>query len=241
VGLEKAIIPWKGVAVLRRDRSKLRTLAGIWRSVAKRATVPHGRDEGRGRVPFDQRRLDALVHYIAHQVRALPDFGRVKLAKVLFYSDFTAYRETGASLTGATYLRYPKGPFPRELWEAEARLERGGRVRLAYDVNEYEEKRILPLTPPTEAEALYEPWQLDFVRRMIPEVGSRTSRGISDRSHEHAGWITVEDGAEIPYGTAFVPDEPPTCRDAETARRIARERGWLTAEGWVWERERGAT
>jgi hypothetical protein len=191
---------------------------------------------------YDQERFDELVLYIAHQVEHLRDFGRVKLAKVLFYSDFIAYRETGASLTGATYVRYPKGPFPRALWQAEQRLQRAGRVRLAYDVDEYEEKRIVPLAPAANIEALFEPWQLNFVRRTVQAIGSRTARDASDKSHDHAGWILAEEnGAEIPYGTAFVPDEPPGGLAAGTARRLARERDWLIGDGWVWERKRGSS
>src|SRR4051794_20576831 len=170
---------------------------------------------GGNRPGFDPDRFDELVLYIAHQVKDRPDFGRIKLAKVLFYSDFTAYRETGSSLTGATYLRYPKGPFPRGLYEAEARLERAERVRLDHEVEDYEEKRIVALRPADRIGEMYEDWQLDFVRQMIEEIGSMTANKASDRSHEHAGWIVVEENAEIPYGSTFVPDEAPTGLDAQ--------------------------
>jgi hypothetical protein len=33
----------------------------------------------------------------------------------------------------------------------------------------------------------------------------------------------------------YLPTKPPTEREAEAARRIARQRGWLTDEGWVWD------
>jgi hypothetical protein len=213
-----------------------RRVTGLWRSAAKHGTVATGR-RPRLTERFDPDRFDELVLYIAQRTQQTRDFGRIKLAKVLFYSDFTAYRETGASLTGATYIRLPKGPFPRELDAAEKRLEQNHRVRLAYDVGEYEEKRIVPLEPQGSAAAVFEAWQLDFVRSMIADIAAGTARRASDRSHEHAGWIVVErTGAEIPYAAAFVPDEPPTGLEAEKAKRIARDRAWLTDAGWQWER-----
>lgn len=183
----------------------------------------------------DSERLEELVLFIAHEAKDLPNFGRVKLAKVLFYSDFTAYREAGVSLTGETYLRFPKGPFPSDLSDVERRLASQGRVRLAYDVDEYEEKRIVPLEP-SRADQLFERWQLDFVRRTLADIASTSASAISDRSHDHAGWIITEPNGEIPYGTSFLPDEKPPATDAEKARRVARDRGWLTRDGWVWER-----
>lgn len=187
---------------------------------------------------FHQDRFDALVLYIAHHTRNDATFGRVKLAKVLFYCDFTAYREEGASLTGATYIRLPKGPFPRALPEAEARLQRAGLARLDHDVPEYEEKRIVALRGADRATNLFEPWQLAFVNIWIDEISAASARRTSDRSHEHSGWILADHtGVEIPYATAFLPEGPPTAVDLARARRVARERGWLTDDGWTWERE----
>lgn len=34
----------------------------------------------------------------------------------------------------------------------------------------------------------------------------------------------------------FMPKHPPTDEQMDRARQIARERGWLTDEGFIWER-----
>src|SRR3954466_15180163 len=74
------------------------------------------------RPDFDSERFEGLVLFIAHSRRHDPRFGRTKLAKSLFYSDFDAYRDQGQPLTGASYIRMPFGPFPRELDSTERAL-----------------------------------------------------------------------------------------------------------------------
>lgn len=96
---------------------------------------------------FNQARFEALVLFIAHRRKDDERFGRTKLAKALFYSDFDAYRDQGRSLTAATYIRMPFGPFPRELRATEQTLYDRGVVYLDYVKDVYEEKRIIPLEP----------------------------------------------------------------------------------------------
>jgi Protein of unknown function (DUF4065) len=173
---------------------------------------------------FDAKRFDALVLFIAYETKDDPRFGRTKLAKTLFYSDFEAYRDEGKPLTGATYIRMPRGPFPKELRSAELRLERAKCARLDYDTEEGEEKRIVPLVLPHDAEALYESWQLVHVRLWIGRIKEGSAKRISDRSHEHPGWILAkEDGVVIPYESVFAPDHMPPDEAVELGRRLAVE------------------
>lgn len=188
---------------------------------------------------FDRKRFEALVLYIAHQTVDDENFGRVKLAKVLFYSDFDVYRDQGESLTGATYIRMPRGPFPRQLGQAEKALEATGQVVLEHEgKDEYEEKRIVPQGSPPELGGLFERWQLLTVDARIKEIQSASARRASELSHDHPGWrLASEDGVEIPYVTALLPQERPTAQEALRAKQVAREQGWLDERGWVWERE----
>ena len=188
---------------------------------------------------FDPDRFDAMVLYIANKTRDRPDFGRTKLAKVLFYSDFAVYADQGASLTGATYKRMPFGPFPRELEDAEQRLESMGRATLDYyDKDQYEEKRIIPRGPMPDLTLWYQGWQVSTVDHWIQTIASATARQISDLSHRHPGWrLAAATDGDIPFATALLPGQDrPTGQDGVQAERVARERGWLGDRGWVWER-----
>jgi hypothetical protein len=187
---------------------------------------------------FDPKRFEDLVLYIAHQTAKDEEFGRTKLAKVLFFSDFAVYRDQGQSLSGATYKRMPFGPFPRELENAEASLQLQGRVQLDYVTGEYEEKKIRPLAPKPDLTTRLEGWQVYVLDNWITQVSSATAKQISDLSHKHPGWrLAGRTGGDIPYATALLPDERPTAQDAEEAKRKARVQGWLSERGWIWERE----
>jgi hypothetical protein len=186
---------------------------------------------------FNRAKFEALVLYIAHRRKTDPRFGRTKVAKTLFYSDFDAYRDQDRPLTGATYIRMPFGPYPRELEATEAALADRGVVYLDYVKDVYEEKRIVPVGPPPDLSGLVEPWEQQLVGTWADRIASATAREISRLSHYHPGWLLAEEtGKTIPYDTALLPQERPTGQQAEHAKEVARRRGWLTDGGWIWER-----
>lgn len=188
---------------------------------------------------FDQRRFEALILYIAHRCRDDVRFGRTKMAKVLFYSDFSIYQDQGEPLTGATYIRMPFGPFPQGLDKSEESLQEQGLALLAHDVEgEYEEKRIIPIKGAPDLGGLFEEWQLFVVNEWIDRIAAASAKQISEFSHHHPGWLMAEKvGAEIPYETAILPQGRPSAYEANLAKGVARERGWQSADGqWLWER-----
>lgn len=186
---------------------------------------------------FDQERFEELVLWIAHETKDDKNFGRTKLAKVLFYCDFDAYRDGGAALTGATYERWKYGPFPPALAAIEKRLEALGKVRLDYDVPFGEEKKIVPLGPPPQAPPFLAGWQIAAMRVYIGEFSDQQTSYVSDASHKHPGWRMARELQSIPYAAAFLASGPPRTDQVERAKQIAREQGWLTSDGWIWERE----
>ena len=187
---------------------------------------------------FNAAKFEALVLFIAHRRENDPRFGRTKLAKALFYSDFDAYRDQGESLTGATYIRMPFGPFPKELEATEHALNDRGVVYLDYVKDVYEEKRIVPRGSLPDLSGLVEEWELQLVGIWTDRIALATAREISRLSHHHPGWLMArETGEPIPYQTALMPHEPPTGQQMERAMEIARERGWLSDKGWIWQRD----
>lgn len=188
---------------------------------------------------FDRNRFEALVLYIAHRRRDDGRFGRTKMAKVLFYSDFSIYQDQGESLTGATYIRMPFGPFPEALEETEEALEAKGLAVLAHDgEGEYDEKRIIPTKGAPDLRSLFEEWQIRVVNDWIDRVAAATATQISEMSHHHPGWLLAKkNGETIPYETAILPQSRPTALEASRAKEVARGRGWQSSDGkWLWER-----
>ncbi len=188
---------------------------------------------------FDRNRFEALVLHVAHRRRDDERFGRTKLAKVLFYSDFSIYQDQGEPLTGATYIRMPFGPFPQALEETETALEAKGLAVLAHEgEGEYEEKRIIPTKSPPDLRDFFEDWQIQVVNDWIDRVAAATATQISEMSHHHPGWrLAQRNGETIPYETAVLPQSRPTGYEASRAKEVARGLGWQSDDGeWIWER-----
>ena len=64
--------------------------------------------------PQDEK-LRELIVYISWRSRKDPNFGAIKLNKLLFFADTAAYRELGKSITGSEYQHLPEGPCPRRI------------------------------------------------------------------------------------------------------------------------------
>ena len=61
---------------------------------------------------FDSQRFKDLMLHIAHEGKSDPHLGMIKMCKIIFYCDFNHYWLHGTSITGATYVKAPRGPLP---------------------------------------------------------------------------------------------------------------------------------
>src|SRR6266571_5370947 len=79
-----------------------------------------------GRTEFDSGKFKELVLLLAARSKDDPLMSRVKLNKLLYRSDFEAFRLLGHSITGASYIRGEHGPMAAELPRAEDELSARG-------------------------------------------------------------------------------------------------------------------
>ena len=77
---------------------------------------------------FDPAKFNELIVYVAKRLGPEAALGRVKLAKLLMWSDFGAFARFGESITGATYEKWEHGHLPRELLLAQRDLEASDRI-----------------------------------------------------------------------------------------------------------------
>jgi hypothetical protein len=177
---------------------------------------------------FSTKRFDELVLYIAERTQDDKSFGSTKLAKVLFFSDFEAFRDLGAPITGAEYQKWAYGPYPPQLKPARKGLEYASRARVIKG-RDYRADRLIPTRiGPADLRAVgISAEQQAIVDRWITRIGRETASEISDFSHEHPGYQMVEDNEPIPYEAAFLAELPPSNDEIAKATRVARERGWL--------------
>jgi Protein of unknown function (DUF4065) len=183
---------------------------------------------------FNHERFEALVLYIAWKTKDDPEFGRTKLAKVLFYSDLAIYAETGRPLTGAAYVHRAFGPFPPALDSLEEKVHeediaRSQRIEAPWNIEDDRESlKILPRIEPPGLAQVFEEWDVQryVVDSYIDKIARMGSWKVSDDSHKHPGWLMTDEYEEIPYHVAFMSRRKPSERDCERAEQLAREHGW---------------
>ena len=176
----------------------------------------------------DDRKLRELILYIATRCKGDPGFGKTKLNKILFYSDFGAYAELGEPITGQPYMRIDHGPGPRRLKPVLDALLAAGEVEIRREtVFRHRQERVVALRPADPA--AFTQAQLAIVDRVVAELWGRTNKDVSALSHAHLGWKAARDRETIPYETAFLTDRPLTEAEIEHGRRLAIALGLRTS------------
>src|SRR5712692_7187284 len=97
----------------------------------------------------DNIKLRELILYIAERSEGDKYFGKTQLHKILFYSDFIAYLETGKPITGQEYRKFPYGPVGSEAEPTLQALQSEGAAAVGKrDVFGYRQERPFALREP---------------------------------------------------------------------------------------------
>jgi hypothetical protein len=168
---------------------------------------------------FEPEKLAELILYIADKCRADPRFGAVKLNKILFYSDFTAYRELHRAITGAEYQHLGEGPAPRQLQPIRRKLESedAAYVEPRPYFNRIQE-RLIPKRP---AQKIFTPEELAIVDRVIDELWESDGEDVTKKSHHEPGWKLTDDGETIPYSSAWFSSKPLSAKQIKLGKKVA--------------------
>jgi Protein of unknown function (DUF4065) len=166
---------------------------------------------------FDADRFREAVLYVAWLTREDARFGRTKLAKTLFYADFSSYAEDGRALTGARYHHWPRGPFPPALYGVQDELVASGTATVKEPQFQGDEAKLIPTDAPLTPHLTEQ--ELVFLEIHAQKIAEDPTWKVSDVSHEHPAWALTADREEIPYAAALVPRSP-----SDRVRELARRR-----------------
>lgn len=173
------------------------------------------------RFPFSEHKFKELVLYIAQKSERDERFGAIKLNKILYYSDFYAYRLLGQPITAATYQKLGEGPAPRQMMPMRRVLEDAGEIRIEHrPYFNGVQQRIVALRDPNLR--IFDPLEIQLVDEIIKFFWDMSARQVSDYSHEEIGWQIVEIGEDIPYQTAWLSAGEPSEEAENYGRELAR-------------------
>jgi hypothetical protein len=169
----------------------------------------------------DEKKLSELILYISQKCANDPCFGATKLNKILFFSDFLFYGNTGKPITGVEYQKLPHGPAPRRLLPIRKKLESQGALGVQ-PVNLRSgnvQHKLVNLRPPDLS--LFSGEEIATIDSVIEGLRKDNAESVSELSHRMVGWRVVEVGEVIPYTTVFISNAPLSESEIIRGREIA--------------------
>ncbi len=168
----------------------------------------------------DDDKLKELILLVSLRSEKDPTFGSVKLNKLLFYCDFSAYLTFGAPITGQEYFALKQGPAPRRMLPLTDKMLEEHELayqRIPY-FNRIQNKPIALRRPDLKR---FKPEEISLIEETIQKWSGKNATEISDKSHLFIGWKVAREKETIPYSTALIGFRIPTLD--EYMRGIAME------------------
>jgi len=156
----------------------------------------------------DDDKLRELILLITLRSERDPTFGSVKLNKLLFYCDFSAYLTYGKPITGQEYFSLKQGA-PRQMKPITDRMEE--ERELAFQRTDYfgriQNKPIALRSPNLR---IFTAQEIGLVDEIIQKWSGKNATEISRHSHLFIGWKVAGEKETIPYSTALIGFREPT-------------------------------
>lgn len=169
-------------------------------------------------------RLKELVLYISEKCAGDPTFGSTKLNKVLFFSDFLAYAQTGKPITGAEYQKLPHGPAPKRLIPISKKLIANRALAIKeVSLGNKTQRRPIALIKADLSDFTGE--EIAKVDEVIEYLKGHTAAFVSEVSHQRA-WRITGDNEPIPYEAALLSDDGVTDYEINRAKELSEKYGW---------------
>ena len=189
------------------------------------AAARHKRLTYRVELPGGQLRLREMILYVSMRCADARRFGKVKLNKILWKSDFDAFAARRVPVTGRAYQRLQWGPAAVEMPPLYGEMLQDGLIHVErIDLGDnFVEQRTIPDAEPELK--LFSANDLFYVDSAIEYFWEKTGREASDDSHGVA-WQSREDGDPMPYELAFLSDR--RLGEAQGARllELGKRSGW---------------
>lgn len=175
-------------------------------------------------IPHKEARFKELLIYVSHSCMDDPTYSRIKLLKILFFSDFESYGVHGVPITGMSYRKQSYGPVPVDFPRIQEEMLRENQIKIfSRRVYEHSSQRLFPLRQPTFD--FVSARDISIVDGWIRFFWNKTAKEVSNYSHGKA-WKIAGESELIPYEAVFISDEPVTFEDVARAKELAARYGW---------------
>jgi len=151
---------------------------------------------------LDAEKLKAVLLHVCKNVDPA-NLGKVKLHKILYFSDMLWYMQTGQPMTGVQYQKQEFGPMARGLNTILKQLEGDGHLRVQrrnFYGFEKTDFHVTGAAPDLSNRLSSE--ELELLVTVTEFVCEKSAKEISELSH-NAAWHVASMGENIPYFSAY--------------------------------------
>ena len=159
-------------------------------------------------------KLGELILLIAQRSVGDLKFGKVKLNKILFKIDFTAFLKLGHSVTGQHYFKLREGPGPKRMLPVLSAMEKRGDIKFerVSDYGSGQQKAVANRDPKLTH---FSADELVLIDEVLADYKDKSGTTLSRESHDLDGWLVSEDKEVIPYTVALVGKRKPSQSETE--------------------------
>ena len=169
-------------------------------------------------------RLKEMILYISNKCKTNETYGKTKLNKILYFSDFKSFHRRGVPITGTTYQKLAHGPAPVAMCPVQEELTSMG--HLVCKPTPYQNKmqhRLIALRKPDLS--IFSRADLDIVDEVIKELWNLNADDTSKKSHGIA-YRLCDEGVRIPYEASFLAEPHSKAKISNRARDLGDKYGW---------------
>lgn len=155
------------------------------------------------RTPFDGEKLAELILYVVNAVEDPSKLGAVKLHKILYFSDLLYFVQTGGSITGASYIRMPRGPWCEKGEATIDDLQAASRlVERSVPYFSYTQRRFFALDD-ADVDGRFKATEISLVDSVVGAICfGHSAASISAATHNDL-WKHFDDRAPLPLDCAI--------------------------------------
>jgi hypothetical protein len=173
----------------------------------------------KSRIYPNDEKLKELILLISEWSQADEKFGAIKLNKLLFHSDFSAFLTFKKPITGQEYFALAQGPAPRRLKPITEKMKAKQELAIQ-EVEYYGHRQQRPIALRPARMEVFTGDEIKLVHKTIQRFWQMSATEISDQSHIFLGWKAAKEKETIPYSTALVGLRHPTAKEKARGLRL---------------------
>ena len=155
----------------------------------------------------DKEKFKNMILFFSHRLPGIP---KVKLAKMLYYSDFGHFKAQGKSISGADYIHLEFGPCPKIFDVFLNNLAEGGALEVipkTFHPRCAEPKDYFTFTAKQKPDMkLFNLGEISTMESVFEKYRRMSGQKLSEKSHAELPWKATRPQQTIPYNLILYDD-----------------------------------